>query len=117
MYDHFYFSEPGQKKDKLINHVIKWLPNEVLNHNAKVLPKLSDKKMSHPVQSTCNADDMKCPHPGLSYNPTIEDHVSLLDNIAEKETELLKREAHINRVTQNLFKQVSMDKHEVIINT
>lgn len=71
--------------------------------------------MCHPIQSTCNADDMKCPHPGLSYNPTIEDHCSLLDTIAEKETELLKRETHINRVTQNLFKQVSMDKHEVIL--
>lgn len=89
------------------------MPNEVLNHNAKVLPKLSDKKMSHPSQSTCKAEDMKCPHPGLSYNPTIEDHVSLLANIAEKETELMKHEAHMNRVTQNLFKQVSKEKHEV----
>lgn len=71
--------------------------------------------MSHPSQSTCSAEDMKCPHPGLSYNPTIEDHVSLLANIAEKETELIKHETHINRVTQNLFKQVSKDKHEVIL--
>lgn len=71
--------------------------------------------MSHPIQSTCNADDMKRPHPGLSYNPTIEDHVSLLENIAEKETKLQKFEAHINRVTQSLFRQVSKDKHEVII--
>lgn len=70
--------------------------------------------MSHPIQRTCNTDDMQCPHPGLSYNPTIEDHVSLLTDIAEKETEHLKHEAHINRVTQNLFKQVSLDKHEVI---
>jgi len=69
--------------------------------------------MSHPSQTTCNAEDMKCPHPGLSYNPTIEDHVSLLANIAEKETELIKHEAHMNRVTRNLFKQVSKDKHEV----
>lgn len=69
--------------------------------------------MSHPSQTTCKAEDMKCPHPGLSYNPTIEDHVSLLANIAKKETELIKHEAHMNRVTQNLFKQVSKDKHEV----
>lgn len=70
--------------------------------------------MSHPIQSQYNANDRKNPHPGLSYNPTIEDHTSLLDNIAEKETELIKHEAHINRVTQSLFKQVSKDKHEVI---
>jgi len=89
------------------------LPSEVLNHNAKILPKLSNKKMSHPSQTTCKAEDMKCPHPGLSYNPTIEDHVSLLANIAEKETELIKHEAHMNRVTHKLFKQVSKDKHEV----
>lgn len=113
---YFYFSiEPGQKKEKLINNVIKWIPKEALNHNAKVLPKLRNKIMSHPIQSTCNANDMKCPHPGLSYNPTIEDHISLLSNIAEKETELEKHEAHINRVTQRLFKQVSMEKHEVIL--
>ncbi|XP_026804896.1 ribosome biogenesis protein NOP53 [Rhopalosiphum maidis] len=109
------YREPGQRKDKLIKNVIKWLPSEVLNHNAKVLPKLSNKKMSHPSQSTCSVEDMKCPHPGLSYNPTIEDHVSLLTNIAEKETELIKHEAHINRVTRNLFKQVSKDKHEQMI--
>lgn len=119
--DHFVYiffiftTEPGQKKDKLINNVIKWLPNEILNHNAKVLPKLSDKRMSHPSQGTCNVDDMKCPHPGLSYNPTIEDHTSLLSNIAEQETELIKHEAHINRVTQKLFKQVLQNKHEVIL--
>jgi len=91
------------------------LPSEVLNHNAKILPKLSNKKMSHPSQTTCEADDMKCPHPGLSYNPTIEDHVSLLANIAEKETELIKHEAHMNRVTRNLFQQVSKEKNEVSI--
>lgn len=112
---YLFFIEPGQKKEKLINNVIKWLPHEVLNHNAKILPKLSNKKMFHPSQRTCEADDMKCPHPGLSYNPTIEDHVSLLSNIAEKETALIKHEAHINRVTQSLFKQVSKDKHEVIL--
>jgi nucleolar protein 53 len=111
----YFFIEPGQKKEKLINNVIKWLPHEVLNHNAKILPKLSNKKMFHPNQRTCEADDMKCPHPGLSYNPTIEDHVSLLSNIAEKESALIKHEAHINRVTQSLFKQVSKDKHEVIL--
>lgn len=109
------YRDPGQRKDKLINHVIKWIPNEVLNHNAKVLPKLSEKKMSRPCQSTCNADDMKCPHPGLSYNPTIEDHISLLNNVAEKETDLIKHEAHMNRVTQKLFQQVSKDKHEQMI--
>lgn len=71
--------------------------------------------MSRPCQSTCNADDMKCPHPGLSYNPTIEDHISLLNNVAEKETDLIKHEAHMNRVTQKLFQQVSKDKHDVIL--
>jgi len=109
------YREPGQRKDKFINNVVKWIPDEVLKHNAKVLPKLSDKKMSRPSQGTCSADDMKCPHPGLSYNPTIEDHVSLLTNIAEKETELIKHETHINRVTQKLFQQVSKDKHEQMI--
>ncbi|VVC39985.1 Ribosome biogenesis protein Nop53/GLTSCR2 [Cinara cedri] len=109
------YREPGQHKEKLINNVIKWLPSEVLNHNAKILPKLSDKKMVHPSQRLCKVDDMKCPHPGLSYNPTIEDHVSLLATIAEKETELIKHEAHVNRVTQSLFKQVSKEKHEQII--
>ncbi|XP_060867100.1 ribosome biogenesis protein NOP53-like [Metopolophium dirhodum] len=109
------YREPGQRKDKLIKNVIKWLPSEVLNHNAKILPKLSNKKMSHPSQTTCKAEDMKCPHPGLSYNPTIEDHVSLLTNIADKETELIKHEAHMNRVTRNLFQQVSKEKNEQMI--
>lgn len=108
-----YFLDPGQKKDKLTKNVISWLPNEVLKHNSKVIPSLSSKKMFHPSQS--NVDDIKVPHPGLSYNPAIEDHVSLLENIAIKETEFIKQEAHIQRCTQKLFKQVSQDTHEVIL--
>ncbi|XP_050540773.1 ribosome biogenesis protein NOP53 isoform X2 [Daktulosphaira vitifoliae] len=107
------YRDPGQRKDKLTKNVLSWLPNEVLKHNAKVIPSLISKTMSHPNQS--NVDDIKMPHPGLSYNPAIEDHVSLLENIAVKETEFIKHEAHIKRCTQKLFKQVSQDTHEKMI--
>ncbi|XP_050422025.1 ribosome biogenesis protein NOP53 [Adelges cooleyi] len=107
------YREPGQKKEKLVKNVISWIPKEALQHNAKVIPSLSLKTMSRPRQG--NINDTKIPHPGISYNPTIEDHVTLLENIADKEMEFIKHEAHIKRCTQSLFKQVSQETHEKII--
>lgn len=52
------------------------------------------------------------PHPGASYNPSLTDHQNLLKEVVEKEEKLMKEEAHIQRVTTDLFSKVTaLEKH------
>lgn len=55
---------------------------------------------------------IEVPHPGTSYNPSYDDHQKLLHEVAQKELELMKEEAHLNRVTTNMFKKVSTSEKE-----
>nr|XP_033329970.1 ribosome biogenesis protein NOP53 [Megalopta genalis] len=55
---------------------------------------------------------IEIPHPGTSYNPSYEDHQKLLQEIAEKELELMKEEKHLERVTTKMFKKVSLVERE-----
>lgn len=55
------------------------------------------------------------PHPGTSYNPSYEDHVDLLNQIAEKEKMIIKEEKHLNRVTRSMFRKVTEAERDVII--
>ncbi|KAK2587379.1 hypothetical protein KPH14_003096 [Odynerus spinipes] len=55
---------------------------------------------------------IEVPHPGTSYNPSYDDHQELLHEVAQKELELIKEEAHLNRVTTNMFKKVSAAEKE-----
>ncbi|KAF7398568.1 hypothetical protein HZH66_006465 [Vespula vulgaris] len=55
---------------------------------------------------------IEAPHPGTSYNPSYNDHQDLLNEIAKKELELMKEEAHLNRVTTKMFKKVSLDEKD-----
>ncbi|XP_034184759.1 ribosome biogenesis protein NOP53 [Osmia lignaria lignaria] len=55
---------------------------------------------------------IEAPHPGTSYNPSFEDHQTLLHQIAKKEMELIKEEQHLKRVTTDMFKKVSVEEKE-----
>ncbi|CAL7941974.1 unnamed protein product [Xylocopa violacea] len=55
---------------------------------------------------------IEAPHPGMSYNPSYEDHQKLLHEIAQKEMELIKEEKHLARVTTKMFKKVSSEEKE-----
>ncbi|KAK6622174.1 hypothetical protein RUM44_001981 [Polyplax serrata] len=55
---------------------------------------------------------VEVPHPGLSYNPSLRDHNDILSKVAEKELEIIKEEKHLNRVTRNMFSQVTREKME-----
>lgn len=55
------------------------------------------------------------PHPGLSYNPSLEDHQNLLKEIIEKEKKIMKEEEHLNRVTKDMLKKVPPAEKQVIL--
>lgn len=55
---------------------------------------------------------IEVPHPGTSYNPSYEDHQNLLQEVAQKELNLIKEEKHLERVTTKMFKKVSAAEKE-----
>lgn len=55
---------------------------------------------------------VQAPHPGTSYNPSLQDHQALLELVKERELKIIKQEDHLNRVTTDMFKKVSADERD-----
>ncbi|CAK9806385.1 Ribosome biogenesis protein NOP53 [Anthophora plagiata] len=100
-------------KEKIANDVdIEWLSSDTIRHTLthfgvkkKRLPNSLHKKPSV-------LPAVEAPHPGMSYNPSFDDHQSLLHKVAQKELELIKEEKHLERVTTKMFKKVSPEEKE-----
>lgn len=50
---------------------------------------------------------------GVSYNPSYTAHKELLETIASKETDLIKKDEHLIRVTSKMFQKVPRAQAEV----
>ncbi|XP_056633571.1 ribosome biogenesis protein NOP53 [Diorhabda sublineata] len=86
-----------------------WVDLNTKNHNLRGI--------SVPVKKTIGRKNkdvpaIEPPHPGMSYNPSYEDHQDLLQQVAEKEKKLMKEEEHLRRVTSGMFSKVTETKRE-----
>lgn len=86
-----------------------WLKTETIRHHGGTL-KVSVPKDISKKKSVIPA--VEPPHPGTSYNPSLKDHQDLLNKVAEKELEKLKEEAHIQRVTTQMFDRVTRQEKQ-----
>jgi nucleolar protein 53 len=74
----------------------------------------SSKTVKRPAKhETSVLPSIEAPHPGMSYNPSFDDHQDLLKAIADKELKIIKEEKHLNRVTKGMFSKVTVDQKEV----
>uniref|UniRef100_A0A2A4K625 Ribosome biogenesis protein NOP53 n=1 Tax=Heliothis virescens TaxID=7102 RepID=A0A2A4K625_HELVI len=55
---------------------------------------------------------VETPHPGVSYNPSYQEHQDLLQQVGQHEQKMMKREAHLNRVTTGMFRKVTQQQKE-----
>ncbi|KAF9819613.1 hypothetical protein SFRURICE_005566 [Spodoptera frugiperda] len=55
---------------------------------------------------------VEAPHPGVSYNPSYQEHQELLQQVGQHEMKMMKREAHLNRVTTGMFRRVTQQEKE-----
>ncbi|CAH0730793.1 unnamed protein product, partial [Brenthis ino] len=55
---------------------------------------------------------VELPHPGVSYNPSFQEHQELLQEVVQHEEKMMKREAHLQRVTTGMFKKVTPQEKE-----
>ncbi|XP_015433388.1 PREDICTED: uncharacterized protein CG1785 [Dufourea novaeangliae] len=106
------FTEDAWKK-KLENEVKPdWMSSDTLRHT---MYHFGEKKKRIPTslhKKPSVIPAIEAPHPGMSYNPSYEDHQKLLQEVKEKEMELIKEEKHLERVTTRMFKKVSQEQKE-----
>ncbi|XP_049885845.1 ribosome biogenesis protein NOP53 [Pectinophora gossypiella] len=55
---------------------------------------------------------VEAPHPGVSYNPSFKEHQELLQEVVQHEQKMMKREAHLHRVTTGMFSKVTQQQKE-----
>ncbi|XP_011138181.1 ribosome biogenesis protein NOP53 [Harpegnathos saltator] len=99
-------------KNVLPETVTEWMSTDSVRHTVKHLGVQKRKLPSSLYKKTSLLPAVEAPHPGTSYNPSYTDHQKLLNDIAQKELELMKEEAHLDRVTTKMFKKVPLNKRD-----
>ncbi|XP_025995808.1 ribosome biogenesis protein NOP53 [Solenopsis invicta] len=113
-------SERGEIKDDIWNGtnillpetVMEWMSSDSVRHTIKYLGVTKRKLPSSLGKKPSILSAVEMPHPGTSYNPSYNDHQKLLNEVAKKELELIKKEEHLDRVTTRLFQKISLKKQE-----
>lgn len=117
----------GRKKNKAVNFTkdlwdddepipkefqVEWYNKNLIDHNLKSVgkPKVRLPGEVHSKRSALKA--VQAPHPGISYNPTFDDHQELVEEVVKKEVKLIKREEHLERVTTKKFSKMSSNQIE-----
>lgn len=90
-----------------------WITDVTKRHSLKGVGKLRKRITRPPNKERTVLPPVEIPHPGTSYNPSFADHQSLLNEVVKKESDIMKEEAHLNRVTKNMFKKFSAHEKNV----
>ncbi|XP_073829414.1 ribosome biogenesis protein NOP53 [Musca autumnalis] len=97
---------PGLKDEK------GWISEELAKYNAQKLGIPVYKVHDSIRHKTTKAKKFEPPHPGTSYNPSLEDHQKLIADIVDKEEKIIKEEQHLKRVTTQMFRKVTAEERE-----
>ncbi|XP_061401807.1 ribosome biogenesis protein NOP53 [Musca vetustissima] len=97
---------PGLKDEK------GWISEELAKYNAQKLGLPVYKIHDSIRHRTTKAKKFEPPHPGTSYNPSLQDHQKLISDIVEKEEKLIKEEKHLKRVTTQMFRKVTAEERQ-----
>uniref|UniRef100_A0A3F2Z4M6 Ribosome biogenesis protein NOP53 n=1 Tax=Glossina palpalis gambiensis TaxID=67801 RepID=A0A3F2Z4M6_9MUSC len=97
---------PGLKDEK------GWISRDLSLYIAKNIGKPIIKVHDSIRHRTTKAKNFEPPHPGISYNPSLDDHQKLILKVVEKEENIIKGEKHLERVTTRMFKKVTPEEKE-----
>ncbi|KAL0130928.1 hypothetical protein PUN28_002489 [Cardiocondyla obscurior] len=90
--------------------VTEWMSSDNIRH---IVSHLGMKKRNIPSslhKKPSPLPAVEIPHPGTSYNPSYSSHQELLQEVVKKELKLMKEEEHLDRVTTQMFKKISLKK-------
>lgn len=101
--------------ENILGSGAEWMSEETVRHNLIGLGKFKVRApktfmKATKIENTSTVPATEVPHPGASYNPSFTDHQNLLKKVSEKEEKLMKEQAHIQRVTTDLFSKVTADE-------
>ncbi|KAM7349283.1 ribosome biogenesis protein NOP53 [Cochliomyia hominivorax] len=97
---------PGLKDEK------GWISKDLSVYHAQKLGLPVYKVHDSIRHRTTKAKTFEPPHPGTSYNPSLEDHQNLIANVVEKEEKIIKEEKHLKRVTTQMFSKVTPEERD-----
>ncbi|XP_037937276.1 ribosome biogenesis protein NOP53-like [Teleopsis dalmanni] len=97
---------PGLKDEK------GWISRELALHVTNNIGKPVIKVHESIRHRTTKAKNFEPPHPGTSYNPSLEDHQDLLANVVQTETKIIKKEEHMKRITTKMFSKVTPEERD-----
>ncbi|CAG4990806.1 unnamed protein product [Parnassius apollo] len=87
-----------------------FVSQEAQLHN--VLPEKRLRPKPPPPKTVATRAAIETPHPGVSYNPSYQEHQDLLQEVVQHEEKMMKKEAHLNRVTTKMFSKVTAQDKE-----
>jgi nucleolar protein 53 len=93
---------------------VHWITPELVKYHMynRGKPMMKTPQITHEKRSQLKA--VVAPHPGVSYNPSVADHYTLLDKVVEKEKAHIKEEKHLDRVTTKLFTKMTPAEREAL---
>ncbi|XP_037816979.1 ribosome biogenesis protein NOP53 [Lucilia sericata] len=97
---------PGLKDEK------GWISKDLSVYHAQQLGLPVFKVHDSIRHRTTKAKTFEPPHPGISYNPSLEDHQKLIAAVVEKEEKIIKENKHLKRVTTQMFSKVTPEERE-----
>ncbi|TMW53390.1 hypothetical protein DOY81_001512 [Sarcophaga bullata] len=97
---------PGLKDEK------GWISKELSVYHAQKLGLPVFKVHDSIRHRTTKAKNFEPPHPGISYNPSLQDHQDLISKVVDKEEKIIKEEKHLKRVTTLMFSKVTPEQRD-----
>ncbi|KAL0277003.1 UNVERIFIED_CONTAM: hypothetical protein PYX00_004438 [Menopon gallinae] len=87
-----------------------WLYEDTVRHTLTNTGNLNVKPPKSIRTKPSQIPAVEPPHPGTSYNPSLKDHRSILELVAETEQKMEKSEKHLKRVTTDMFQKVKQSE-------
>lgn len=99
-----------QKKKALQND---WFTEQLVDHHLKGTGTNLRRVPGTARKKTTKLDAIAAPHPGISYNPSLEAHTKLIEEAVEREKKFITEEDHLERVVGRILKKVPAGQHDV----
>ncbi|XP_049784662.1 ribosome biogenesis protein NOP53 [Schistocerca cancellata] len=101
------WNDNGSSQDNSLGTDSEWLTPTTLVHTVKNTGRFVKRAPKLLLKKPLNVPAVENPHPGISYNPSFEDHQELLKKVADDELKVIKQEKHLNRVTTQMYSFVT----------
>lgn len=101
--------EAVAKKKAIANE---WFNDELLDHHLKNTGTQVRRVPGTVRKRTTKLDAVIAPHPGTSYNPSLQAHSSLMEAAVQREKKFIAEEDHLDRVVGCILKKVPAGQHD-----